>query len=558
MPSCPACRANYPEGTARCTTDGEQLLDDAAFSNVDTDLPPGTVVGEYRILAKIGEGGFGAVYSAVHPLIGKRAAVKALHRQHSTNPQIVGRFIAEAKAVNQIRHRNIIDIFSFGTLPDGRHYFLMELLEGQTLEAYFRGKGRLTLRDALPILRGVAEALDAAHAKGIAHRDLKPENIFLVAGDGGELTPKLLDFGVAKLSAADERGVKTRTGAPIGTPYYMSPEQSRGVNVDYRTDIYALGVMCFQILTGSVPFDGVSMMDIMMKHSMSPPPRMSDVVPGMAGELDGPIRHMLAKDPLDRPRSASIAVDELETAGRGLPDQPYPPAHVTIAARESQLPETPYQATSASLPAPPTAFPHSGAVATPLPAGAPPPLTAAVTAPDAPLATVPPVRPTSQRWTYAAAVVTSVALVLVVLVVQLAAPKNPLALPLASMPTASPRPVDPTPAPTPSQAPSPVTSSVPLSVIPSAPDPVEFFVDSTPSGAHVSTGGKPLGLAPGPFTLPAESATLDVSAGGYLPGTITVTPAPGKRFKITLKGAGRAAPPRRALNPELENAFPTH
>jgi serine/threonine protein kinase len=316
MPSCPLCRTRYPEGAAHCTQDGTALLDDLAFANVDRDLLPGTVVGEYRIEGKIGEGGFGSVYAAVHPLIGKRAALKALHRQHSSNPQIVARFIAEAKAVNQIRHRNIIDIFSFGNLPDGRQYFLMELLEGRTLEDYFRSKGKLTLAEALPVLRGVARALDAAHAKGIAHRDLKPENVYLVTDETGAYTAKLLDFGVAKLSSQEEGGVKTRTGAPIGTPYYMSPEQARGLNVDYRTDIYALGVVCFQLLTGHVPFNGTSLMELMIAHSTQPPPRMSDVEPTVPPMLDGPVLHMLAKDPADRPPSASAAMDELEAAGQ--------------------------------------------------------------------------------------------------------------------------------------------------------------------------------------------------------------------------------------------------
>jgi len=319
MPSCPTCRAHYPDGAQRCSADGDTLLDDAAFSNLDPELAPGDVVGEYRIEGKIGHGGFGSVYAAVHPLIGKRAALKALHREHSKNPQIVARFILEAKAVNQIRHRNIIDIFAFGTLPDGRQYFLMDLLEGRTFEALLRERGKLSLTAALPILRGVARALDAAHAHGIAHRDLKPENVFLVSEEGGGYTPKLLDFGVAKLAAVEDGGVKTRTGAPIGTPYYMSPEQARGIDVDHRTDIYALGVVCFQALTGRVPFDGDSLMDVLVAHMNTPPPRMTDVDPTLLRELDAPVLRMLAKDPAERPSSAGAAIDELEAAERSTP-----------------------------------------------------------------------------------------------------------------------------------------------------------------------------------------------------------------------------------------------
>src|SRR5262249_29144162 len=149
----------------------------------------------------------------------------------------ISRFIAEARAVNQIHNRHIIDIFSFGTLDDGRQYYVMELLVGKPLDVYLKQKGRLSPEEAMPILRGIARALDAAHAPGIPHPALKPENIFLVFDDDGTAFPKLLDFGIAKLLGDSASGVashKTRTGTPLGTPYYMSPEQCRGRNVDHR------------------------------------------------------------------------------------------------------------------------------------------------------------------------------------------------------------------------------------------------------------------------------------------------------------------------------------
>jgi eukaryotic-like serine/threonine-protein kinase len=248
---CPSCFTKYPDGTSHCSTDKTALVPDETFAHVDKELGPGTTVGEYKIESKLGEGGFGAVYRAVHPLIGKSAAVKILSRQFSANPQMVSRFVAEARAVNQIRNRNIIDIFSFGQLPDGRQYYIMELLEGSSLDAYIAKKVRLTLSEAMPILRGVARALDAAHAKGILHRDLKPENIFLAFDDGeggNSIQPKLLDFGLVKLLATDasastsdsgQGSHKTKTGTPMGTPYYMSPEQCRGLEVDARTDVYS-------------------------------------------------------------------------------------------------------------------------------------------------------------------------------------------------------------------------------------------------------------------------------------------------------------------------------
>lgn len=316
MPTCPKCRSVFPENAQVCSHDGETLLPDAAFAGVDPDLMPGSTVGEYQIEGKLGEGGFGAVYAGVHPLIGKRVAVKVLNREYSSNPQMVSRFIAEARAVNQIQHQNIIDIFAFGSLPDRRQYYVMELLDGLPFDDYIGRKGRLQAEEAIPILRQIARALDAAHAKGIVHRDLKPENIYLAFDADGRPTPKLLDFGIAKLLGDHTSGHKTNTGAPIGTPYYMSPEQCRGTGVDHRTDIYSFGVMCFETLTGQRPFVSEQMLTLMMKHINDAPPLMSSVVPGIPDSLDPPIHRMLAKDPADRPQSVAAAVEELAAAAQ--------------------------------------------------------------------------------------------------------------------------------------------------------------------------------------------------------------------------------------------------
>jgi serine/threonine protein kinase len=173
----------------------------AELPTAEPELSPGELIGEYQIDGKVGQGGFGIVYKAIHPLIGKQVAIKVLARRFSADPEMVSRFVAEARAVNQIRNRYIIDIFSFGQLDDGRHYYVMELIDGEALDAVIERSGHVELVDALPILRGIAKALDAAHAKGIAHRDLKPENVLLVRGEelGGreDVWPKLLDFGIA-------------------------------------------------------------------------------------------------------------------------------------------------------------------------------------------------------------------------------------------------------------------------------------------------------------------------------------------------------------------------
>jgi serine/threonine protein kinase len=315
MATCPTCRARYADDAITCPADGEALLPDQAFSAADVDLQPGDVVGEYEITGPLGKGGFGSVFRARHPLIGKEAAVKVLHRQYCSNPQVVSRFIAEARSVNQIRHRNIIDIFSFGALADGRQFFVMELLEGTTFDRFIKEHGGLEPEVALPILHQVARALDAAHAAGITHRDLKPENVFLAFDDEGHPFPKVLDFGIAKLKG-EGIGHKTRTGAPMGTPNYMSPEQCRGVNVDHRTDVYAFGVMTFEALTGRVPFVHEQVMDVLMAHIGSAPPEPSSVSPALDPSLDAPILAMLEKHPDDRPSSLTEAIDAVVVAAR--------------------------------------------------------------------------------------------------------------------------------------------------------------------------------------------------------------------------------------------------
>ena len=314
MATCPTCRTQYAGDLTTCPADGGKLMPDEMFGTGDADLSAGMTVGEYQVEGKLGEGGFGVVYRAQHPLIGKLAAIKVLNRQWSSNPEMVSRFIAEARSVNQIRHRNIIDIFAFGALEDGRQYYVMELLEGMPLDRYLEQRGRLPAPDAVAILRGVARALDAAHECGVAHRDLKPENIFLEQDRDGAVFPKLLDFGIAKLLAEGGTLHKTRTGAPIGTPAYMSPEQCRGKSVDHRTDIYSFGILTYEALTGRLPFDGEEVMDILFKHLHEEPQPLSRVCPDLPSGLDAPVLAMLAKDPKARPSSVSAALEAVAEA----------------------------------------------------------------------------------------------------------------------------------------------------------------------------------------------------------------------------------------------------
>jgi serine/threonine-protein kinase len=304
----------------------------AIAGDSDLDLQPGQVVGEYVVEARLGRGGFGAVFKAAHPLIGKVVAIKVLARRFSADPDMVERFQAEARAVNQIRHRNIIDIFSFGTLPDGRAFYVMEYLDGETLGARLARDGRLALAVAVPILRAIGRALEAAHAQGIAHRDLKPENVFLAAdSDGGEPMPKLLDFGVAKLLRPDDGAKsKTQSGVPIGTPLYMSPEQCRGRAVDHRTDYYAFGVVAYQLLTGVVPIDGEDYMTVLMNQISIEPVPASTRCGELPPAVDDVIAWLMRKDPAERPPSLTVAVQALEAAAGLAPATRATPSSVSV------------------------------------------------------------------------------------------------------------------------------------------------------------------------------------------------------------------------------------
>ena len=312
----------------------------------DQDLAVGMNVGEYKIEVAIGRGGFGTVYRAVHPLIGKQVAIKVLARKYSSDPEVVSRFVAEARAVNQIRHRNIIDIFAFGALPDGRHYYVMEHLDGEPFDQYLRRIGPLPLADALPILRAIARALDAAHAKGIAHRDLKPENIFLAHDADGATFPKLLDFGIAKLLQPEEDvRHRTGTGVPIGTPYYMSPEQCRGRDVDHRTDVYSFGIVAYRVLAGALPFEGEDYVDLLFKQVNEEPVRPSSRNPALPPSVDAAIAWMMAKDRDRRPATVLegvLALDPSEAhATPSIPPRPRSKPSITppLATAATMLPD---------------------------------------------------------------------------------------------------------------------------------------------------------------------------------------------------------------------------
>jgi eukaryotic-like serine/threonine-protein kinase len=268
---------------------------------LQAELPPGELVGEFRVEKKVGEGGMATVYQAIHPQIGKQAAIKVLHPQFCTDPDEVERFMREARAVNQINHPNIVDIFSFGQLPDGRSYLIMEWLGGETLHERIQ-RATPPLVESTEILLSLCEALAAAHEHGIVHRDLKPENVFVTAVRGQRTRVKLLDFGIAKLTERGERKKsRTRSGMIMGTPDFISPEQARSRPLDGKSDVYSLGVMMFRLLLGQMPFDADNPMDLVQKHLTEAPPPPRSLWPEIPEALDECILHMLAKEPAQRP-----------------------------------------------------------------------------------------------------------------------------------------------------------------------------------------------------------------------------------------------------------------
>ncbi len=297
--------AASPRAPKRRASSRERALQNREF--YDGDLLPGT---RYRVVGLLGVGGMGTVYEVEHVELGKRFVLKVLIRELASRPDLVTRLRNEWRALGRLDHPNIVNVTDAGSTESGVPFFVMERLDGETLGARLRRERRIAPAEAIDLAAAVVDALGAAHTIGVVHRDVKPANIFLVGG----VVPKLLDFGVAK--SADVVNVVTGRGVAVGTPRYMAPEQVKGERVDGRSDLYACGLVLFEMLTGVGPFDDArDSNELLLAHATRPPPRVSEFVMGVPPELDELVLGLLCKDPRGRPELASRVAASL----RALP-----------------------------------------------------------------------------------------------------------------------------------------------------------------------------------------------------------------------------------------------
>jgi serine/threonine-protein kinase len=284
--------------------------------------------GRYQVDYVLGVGSMGIVYGARHAAVGKLVAIKALRAHLADDAEAIQRFNAEATAATSIGNQHIVETFDFGRLPDGAAYMVMEYLEGRSLAELIEGWSPLTLERMLKIGVQIAEALNAAHLAGIVHRDLKPDNVFLCEREHDPDFVKILDFGIAKFGVSQAR--LTQAGAVFGTPAYMSPEQALGKATDGRTDIYALGVMLYEMACGRVPFQGENALAVLAMHSNEPPEPLSSRKPDVSPELEAIVHKCLQKDPDARYATMAELAADLARLASGMPVRAEPLPSVAL------------------------------------------------------------------------------------------------------------------------------------------------------------------------------------------------------------------------------------
>jgi eukaryotic-like serine/threonine-protein kinase len=327
MLHCPTCGQDFADEVRVCPDDGAPLQADSTVSMAGP--PPDPLIGrtldeKYRLDARLGTGGMGTVYRATHLLIDRPVAVKVLNPRYVEDEEAQTRFRREARAAGRLQHVNAVTVTDFGTTSDGLVYIVMELLEGQTLRDALAREAPLDVARAVSVMLQISAAVEAAHNAGVIHRDLKPANIFIVQSKDAPPFVKVLDFGIAKLAAEaleeddDPQVTLTKVGVMIGTPRYMSPEQCEGVPLTPAADVYSLGIILYEMLTGTTPFTGTSPIAIAIKHSSVPPRRPREFIAAIPGALEDVVLHALEKQPESRPADAGAFRRELYAVAERL------------------------------------------------------------------------------------------------------------------------------------------------------------------------------------------------------------------------------------------------
>lgn len=312
---CPSCGSSYDDTEGYCAHDGTLLVPVNRVGTSDSDLVGQRIFGDYILRRKLGEGGMGAVYLAENVAINQRIAVKVLHPESAASDETVQRFNREADAIARLSHPNTIRVFIFGKTPDPLIYLAMEFVDGTSLREELHERGPFDELRTINILRQTLHALHEAHELGIVHRDMKPDNIMLTRFRGVDDFVKVLDFGIAKVKEQDGQDQRklTQAGIVYGTPEYLSPEQARGKEIDHRADLYAIGIILYEMLTGSVPFTGQTSLAILSGHVYQEPPAPNSIAKTPIAEaMQQVMAKAIAKDPKDRYQSAMDFLEALE------------------------------------------------------------------------------------------------------------------------------------------------------------------------------------------------------------------------------------------------------
>jgi serine/threonine-protein kinase len=313
---CPTCGTEYPLSERFCPRDGTALRSSSATG----DLIGSIVAERYHILKKLGEGGMGTVYLAEHVKMGRKAALKVMNPGMNSDPDAIARFNREAANASRLNHANVCAIYDFGETPEGLIYLAMEFIEGESLTSIIEKNGFLPAPRAAAIIHQAADALAVAHDYGIVHRDLKPDNIMIAKDRDGSDVVKVVDFGIAKASSSDAQKV-TKTGLVVGTPEYMSPEQLAGDKLDGRSDIYSLGLVAFNCLTGLLPFPSNSAQEAMIMRLTDQPKTLAEMKPDIdwPPELQAVMDKVLARDADERYQKSAEFGRDIAKAVENMP-----------------------------------------------------------------------------------------------------------------------------------------------------------------------------------------------------------------------------------------------